>query len=107
VECYHGVKPIAPFNSVNISVWPSKYKCEDLSCPDKCNDKMMNDHSHSDGACASVTSPKILDLQDVDFESREWNIDFSNGQIDETLLGLFKLGGAEEGGNDGFPQSSD
>jgi hypothetical protein len=107
VECYHGVKPIAPFNSVNISVWPSKYKCEDLSCPDKCNDKMMSDHSHSDGACASVTNPKILELQDIDLDGKEWNLDFSNGQIDETLLGLFKLGGVEGGGNDGFPQGSD
>jgi hypothetical protein len=90
VECYQGVKPIAPFNSVNISVWPSKYKCEDLSCPSQCNDNMMQEHTHSDGSCASVTNPRILDLQDLDLDGKEWNSDFSN---DETLLGLFKLGG--------------
>jgi hypothetical protein len=96
VECYQGVKPMAPFNSANIGVWPSKYKCDDLNCPDTCNDKMMNDHNHSDGDCASVTNPRILDLQDIDLDSKEWNSNiFTNGQIDETLLGLFKLGGTD------------
>jgi hypothetical protein len=39
-------------------------------------------------------------------DGKEWNIDF-NGRIDETLLGLFKLGGIEEGIDGFLPQGSD
>jgi len=103
VECYQHSHPIAPTNTTNISVWPSKYKCgemEGCSAQSACNE-MTAPHNHSEGSCSSVVSPRILELHDIDFDGKEWNSDFADGQIDETLLGLFKLGGSNEIGSEG------
>jgi len=62
---------------------------------------MTAPHNHSEGSCSSVVSPRILELHDIDFDGKEWNSDFADGQIDETLLGLFKLGGSNEIGSEG------
>ena len=97
VECYHNVQPSQDL------MWPSNYNCEDLSCSDACGDikktestsslllhnGITNDlvatASHVGGSC----DPKIYDRSEIDFESDEWNFDFSTG---DSLLGLFKLG---------------
>ena len=96
VECYHGVEPLSNSsndNSSSIKIWPSNYKCKDLSCEDKCKDAVLTskskDHKHSSSECLAAGDPKILDLDDIDLEGNEWNSDFANG---ETVLGLFKLG---------------
>jgi len=99
VECYHGVEPLsnatANKNSANIKIWPSNYRCKDLSCENKCKDAGLecqskaHKNAHADCCNWVAGDPKILDLEDIDLEGSEWNSDFSNG---ETVLGLFHLG---------------
>jgi hypothetical protein len=91
IECYEGVQAISHDQSSNVTTWPSKYKCEDLSCPDTCADQVPK-HKHSSDCLNIVGTPKVIDLEDIDFQGKEWNSDFSNG---ESLLGLFKLGSGE------------
>jgi len=98
VECYHGVEPLSSNakeeDSSTIKIWPSNYKCKDLSCRNKCkgpeleNKTKCHKHGHSE-ECMVAGDPKILDLDDIDLGGKEWNSDFSNG---DTVLGLFKLG---------------
>lgn len=118
VECYQHTKPIAPHNSGNISVWPSKFNSHDLERFEQKNAsrgkggivhgvthatvqeaaaRPLGQHQAHEGPCTNVNSPKILDLEDIDFDSKEWNSAFADGQIDETLLGLIKLGGNHDG----------
>jgi hypothetical protein len=61
--------------------------------------RMINDHSYIRTVRYCVRDQsKILRLQDIDLDGKEWNIDFFQWtKIDETLLGLFKLGGIEGG----------
>ena len=98
VECYHGVEPLSSNasqeDSSTIKIWPSNYKCKDLSCRNKCkgpeleNKTKCHKYGHSED-CMVAGDPKILDLDDIDLGGKEWNSDFSNG---DTVLGLFKLG---------------
>ena len=42
-----------------------------------------------------ILTPKVLDIDEIDKKSDEWNVDFFNNDdnsIDSTLLGLFNLG---------------
>ena len=96
IECYEGIKPVGPRGQG--AMWPSLYKCSDLACPtdpkkqhvacgsDSCCDDHVSDEVHN-------AHPKQLSLTDVDFDGKEWNVDFFayDGQ-DDTLLGLIKLG---------------
>jgi len=98
VECYHGVEPLSSNSSQksssSIKIWPSNYKCKDLSCKDNCREsefecKSKKENNNAPSDCCVTGDPKILDLDDIDLDGSEWNSDFSNG---ETVLGLFKLG---------------
>jgi hypothetical protein len=91
VECYQDMQPISYENSANTTIWPSAYKCDDVSCAGMCGDELLVTHQHSE-KCLSTVDPKVFHLDDIDIESKEWNIDFP---FSETLLGLFKLGDSE------------
>lgn len=84
----------------SLSVWPSKYKCEDLSCPPPCADAVCEQElpQSVDLESNNKTAPKILDLSDIDLAGNEWNSDF-NGSMGGTLLGLFKLGDSDKEGD--------
>lgn len=44
---------------------------------------------------ANKKDPKTLQLSGIDLEGKEWNSDFfstTNGQVDDSLLGLIGLG---------------
>jgi hypothetical protein len=100
IECYEGIKPVGPKGQG--AMWPSLYKCTDLACPtdpdkqhvvcgsDSCCDEKISDEVHN-------AHPKQLSLTDVDFDGKEWNVDFFayDGQ-DDTLLGLIKLGDGDK-----------
>ena len=91
IECYQDTKPVAPDNASTakaLSAWPSKYRCEDLSCETQCSDGIS--HRHSD-ECKVQNAPKILDRESIDLQSDEWNLPTGEGKLDEPLLGLFKL----------------
>lgn len=95
VECYHGIQPVG---NKSLSVWPSKYKCEDLSCPQPCADTLCDDREDLlpvDIEPARTYAPKILDLSDLDLTGAEWNSDLT-GSMGGTLLGLFKLGDSDD-----------
>jgi hypothetical protein len=53
-------------------------------------------NGHRDYDC-DFEGPKELPLSDVNLDGKEWNLDFFNesGQ-DDTILGLFRLGGKAE-----------
>jgi hypothetical protein len=99
VECYQDVEPLSHKNSSNIKLWPSNYKCQDLSCPEQCRDeaisrkRKLDNHNHDSSECARLSgdgAPKILNLSEINMEGNdEWIPNFDN---DETVLGLFKLG---------------
>jgi len=92
VECYSGVQPVG---NKSLSVWPSKYKCEDLRCPTPCAEKICElDMPLPLDMDAGKNTPKLLDLCDIDLDGAEWNSDL-NGSMG-TLLGLFKLGDSDE-----------
>ena len=91
VECYHGIEPLGKNSN---SVWPSRYRCEDLdgSCSNLCE----RDSSRVTGAVArdpkdTNVQPKTIQLSEINLADPEWNVDL-NGSIDGTLVGLFKLG---------------
>lgn len=100
IECYEGIKPVGPRGQG--AMWPSLYKCSDLACPtdpekqhaacgsDSCCDDHVSDEVHN-------AHPKQLSLTDVDFDGKEWNVDFFayDGQ-DDTLLGLIKVGDGDK-----------
>ena len=100
IECYEGIRPVGPKGQG--AMWPSRYKCSDLACPtdpvkqhvvcgsDSCCDDNISDEVHN-------ANPKQLSLTDVDFDGKEWNVDFFayDGQ-DDTLLGLIKLGDGDK-----------
>ncbi|GKY98645.1 hypothetical protein MPSEU_000821100 [Mayamaea pseudoterrestris] len=90
IECYAHVQPIANGHAQNISVWPSQYNCQGeevaSSAKSACSQSVVGDQHHDDAS--TVNTPRILDLDDVDFTGQEWNAEFTN---DESLLGLFKL----------------
>jgi hypothetical protein len=109
IECYEGIRPVGPKGQG--ALWPSRYKCIDLACstdPSRqsvaCGSNVGSNASTSGSAPASAAdnapsySPKQLSLNDVDFDGKEWNVDFfSHDGQDDTLLGLIKLsdGGKE------------
>lgn len=94
VECYRGLHPVG--NSKSVSIWPSKYKCEDLSCPIPCADQLVDDLTPGDfNEPGSRSAPQILDISDIDLDGTEWNSDL-NGSMGGTLLGLFKLGDSDK-----------
>ena len=47
---------------------------------------------------SSRSTPKILDLSNIDLSGAEWNSDL-NGSMGGTLLGLFKLGDSDKDGD--------
>lgn len=78
VECYQGHKPSLP-------IWPSKYKCQDLSCEfDGCNSETQSLMTPN-----NMPDPKIFKVDEINIDGKEWVSDFNN---DETIVGLFKLG---------------
>ena len=87
VECYANVQPLGNA-AQNISVWPSQYSCQELPGKSTCSQSVIHDQLQSDDCGSTVNTPRILDLDDVDFSGQEWNSEVAN---DETLLGLFKL----------------
>lgn len=99
IECYEGIRPVGPKGQG--AMWPSRYKCSDLACatdPVKqhavCGSDLCDDHVSDEVFNAN---PKQLSLTDVDFDGKEWNVDFFSydGQ-DDTLLGLIKLGDGDK-----------
>lgn len=96
VECYSGIQPMG---NKSLSAWPSKYKCEDLSCPPPCADTICEqDMPQPVDLDSNRNAPKILDLSDIDLSGAEWNSDL-NGSMGGTLLGLFKLGDSDKEGD--------
>eukprot|EP00548_Thalassiothrix_antarctica_P008977 CAMPEP_0194136356 /NCGR_PEP_ID=MMETSP0152-20130528/6382_1 /TAXON_ID=1049557 /ORGANISM="Thalassiothrix antarctica, Strain L6-D1" /LENGTH=517 /DNA_ID=CAMNT_0038832973 /DNA_START=76 /DNA_END=1629 /DNA_ORIENTATION=+ len=100
IECYEGIKPVGPRGQG--ALWPSRHKCIDLACPTDgrghalaCGSNMTElDVHHSEVQCVE---PKQLSLTDVDFDGKEWNVDFfSHDGQDDTLLGLIKLGDGDK-----------
>jgi len=116
IECYEGIKPVGPKGQG--ALWPSRHKCADLACPTDPSRQIVacgshdatttnttnDDNAPTTIAAASTTGvfadgdlpglgPKQLSLSDVDFDGKEWNVDFfqHDGQ-DDTLMGLMKLG---------------
>lgn len=78
VECYQGQRPSLP-------IWPSKYKCQDLSCDyDGCNSE-----TQSLMTPMNLPDPKIFKMDEINIDGKEWVSDFN---YDETIVGLFKLG---------------
>lgn len=98
IECYEGIKPVGPKGQG--AMWPSRYKCIDLACPTDPQKQNVACGSYVETAAESVpgVAPKQLSLTDVDFDGKEWNVDFfcHDGQ-DDTLLGLIKLGDGDKG----------
>jgi hypothetical protein len=99
IECYEGIKPVGPKGQG--ALWPSLYKCADLSCPTDPEKQQVV--CGSDACCSQLVEetqaaqPKQLLLTDVDFDGSEWNVDyFSHDGQDETLLGLMKLGNGDK-----------
>ena len=88
VECYHGLEPVG--KTPADSMWPSKYRCEDLS------DKSCVDGSSSQNHQCKLPNyngdPKVISLSDINFTDGEWNMDGLEG-----LPGLFKLGRSRAG----------
>jgi hypothetical protein len=74
------------------AIWPSAYKCDDVSCAGLRSEQNLPSHKHAEKHPQS-TDPKVLQLDEIDIESKEWNVDFL---FDELLLGLFKLGDSIE-----------
>ena len=101
IECSEGIKPVGPKGQG--AMWPSRYKCSDLACPtdpvkqsvtcgsDACGDENFTHNGEMN------SHPKQLSLNDVDFDGKEWNVDFFSydGQ-DDTLMGLIKLGDGDK-----------
>ena len=91
VECYHGVPTSQDLR------WPSNFSCEDVSCHDSCRgvQPIGNAASESSVALPTATSnewmadPIVYERSALDFESDEWNFDFT---ASESLLGLVRLG---------------
>jgi hypothetical protein len=100
VECYHGIQPLG---NKSVSVWPSKYKCQDLSCPAPCADQACEDEVQPVELDIHGRAPKILDLSDIDLSGAEWNSDL-NGMMGGTLLGLFKLGDSDKDNDEAVTQ---
>ena len=103
VECYHNVPPSQDL------LWPSNFNCDDLSCPDTCGAIKKTESSSSipilfgngnsndlDTAASSYVGggdPKIYDRKEINFDTDEWNFDFSTS---DSLLGLVKLGDTQQ-----------
>lgn len=79
------MKPISQKNGGEIGVWPSKYKCEDLSCTDQYCSDFGDDPKNS----SSSATPHIYHLKEINLDGKEWIPDFT---IDEPLVALFRLG---------------
>mmetsp|Transcript_8047 Transcript_8047/g.11674 ORF Transcript_8047/g.11674 Transcript_8047/m.11674 type:complete len:472 (-) Transcript_8047:11-1426(-) len=96
IECYEGIKPVGPRGQG--ALWPSRHKCIDLACPtDPQKSWLACGSNHNalevDQLEVQNAQPKQLSLTDVDFDGKEWNVDFfSHDGQDDTLLGLIKLG---------------
>lgn len=88
VECYQEMQPLSYQSSLGRAIWPSAYKCDDLSCSRHCSEEVLTNHKPSE-ACPSAVDPKVFALDEIDVDSKEWNLEFP---FDESLLGLFKLG---------------
>jgi hypothetical protein len=88
VECYQGVQPLSCQNALGRAIWPSAYNCDDLSCAGLCSEEMVMNHNAPESYPLAV-DPKVFHLDEIDVESNEWNLEFP---LDESLLGLFKLG---------------
>ena len=101
IECYHGLEPLSSNASQNsassIKVWPSSYKCEELSCKYDCQDAELECKSkkskETPSDCCLAGEPKVYNIDDINLDGNEWFSDFSNG---DTILGLFKLGADTE-----------
>jgi hypothetical protein len=86
VECYHGIESTK-------SLWPSKYKCADFeeACGQKCGTfTQISRNFTEDSGRPRLMEPKSISLSEINLLDPEWNE--LNGPIDETLMGLFKLG---------------
>jgi hypothetical protein len=99
VECYHGVPTSQDLH------WPSNFSCEDVSCQDSCrglqppSHKTLLESAASSGQLPASSShewmavsggdPIVYERSALDFESDEWNFDFT---ASESLLGLVRLG---------------
>jgi hypothetical protein len=97
VECYLGVPTSQDLH------WPSNFSCEDVSCQDSCRGLQppklkAESNALSDRLPASSSSewmaltggdPIVYERSALDFESDEWNFDFTTS---ESLLGLVRLG---------------
>eukprot|EP00550_Attheya_septentrionalis_P010795 CAMPEP_0198306240 /NCGR_PEP_ID=MMETSP1449-20131203/58314_1 /TAXON_ID=420275 /ORGANISM="Attheya septentrionalis, Strain CCMP2084" /LENGTH=794 /DNA_ID=CAMNT_0044008789 /DNA_START=832 /DNA_END=3216 /DNA_ORIENTATION=+ len=98
VECYHGVKSVESNKS---GLWKSRFNCAQLCCEDQLgcdqvNQVMKNFQQQSGGSSPSLveTDPVLLDLGDIDLQSKEWNIDIFSRQhttTDDALVNLLNL----------------
>lgn len=88
VECYQGMPPPSYQNSLGRAIWPSGYKCDDVSCAGLCSEETLTSHKPPE-SCSHAVDPKVFNLDEIDMESKEWNLEFP---FDESLIGLFKLG---------------
>jgi hypothetical protein len=115
VECYHGVTTLRDL------MWPSNYNCDDISCAtnDVCRGgvqqqlvrnksqdsftnlllpKNSNSNSNNELIAAAATTtmggdPIIYERSELDFDSDEWNFDFTTT---DSLLGLVRLGDRQQ-----------
>jgi hypothetical protein len=98
VECYMGSQSIN--SGTNGNIWPSQYKCKDVNCSTGCAKNAGSKQNLSDDFHGKDAQPFVLlDLQDLNFDGKEWNFDVMN---DDGILGLFKLGdnnSSEKGDN--------
>jgi hypothetical protein len=97
VECYHSVQPARSGNGGNrlSDMWPSKYLCEDLNCPKHCNNQALQHQQHGND-CQTLTASKILDLESIDLDGKEWSTDFTNDDTN-SLRALLNLGDSDIG----------
>mmetsp|Transcript_15185 Transcript_15185/g.33228 ORF Transcript_15185/g.33228 Transcript_15185/m.33228 type:complete len:557 (+) Transcript_15185:183-1853(+) len=94
VECYGNTQPIQCRIGGVPAIWPSQFRCDELNCVDR--EKCVDAAAVVEEKCTVVDDAekkkpgkaKVIDLNDIDLTSNEWNSDVN----DEALMGLFGLG---------------
>eukprot|EP00978_Attheya_sp_CCMP212_P018344 scaffold50078_cov51-Attheya_sp.AAC.3 len=99
VECYQGVKSVESNKS---GLWKSRFNCGQLGCEDQLGCDQVNQvmknfqqqQQQSGGSSPLEADPVLLDLGDIDLQSKEWNIDIFSRQhttTDDALVNLLNL----------------
>ena len=69
VECYQNI----PLKS---ACWPSRFKNTELSLTD--NQEVSKNHEKCDSSCRDVKAPKLLSIDELNFDGEEWFRDFES-----------------------------